>query len=50
MRVPPYHSTDDGEKYHDHSDCPSGEKVKQGNRGSGTGSLPRCEICRSMDG
>ena len=49
MRVPFYYSTDDGEKYHYHSDCPSGKKVKAGNWAPGTGGLERCEICRSMD-
>lgn len=31
--------------YHDHDDCPTGRRIEQQNRRTGTANRPRCEDC-----
>jgi hypothetical protein len=51
MRDPAYH-TDSPEYeprhrnvYHDHNNCPEGEKIEKKHRTPGTGGKQRCEKC-----
>lgn len=40
---------DDNDKcYHDDNECPSGKKIKDENKRSGTGNRKLCEICKNM--
>ncbi len=46
-KVSPYYSTNptDPDVYHDHDDCPTGKKIPERNKASGTGGYRRCENC-----
>jgi hypothetical protein len=44
-----YHSNAAGEtKFHNHSDCAEGNKIKKENRLSGTGKLLWCKSCAEL--
>jgi hypothetical protein len=47
VKVAPYYSIspEDREVYHDKSNCPDGERIKPGNKRSGTGNRPYCKEC-----
>jgi hypothetical protein len=46
-----YRSRDpeDPHVYHDHSDCPTGQRIPPENRVSGMGGYPRCPECNQLD-
>ncbi|NYI40880.1 hypothetical protein BKA03_000999 [Demequina lutea] len=48
MRTYPYHSRnpDDPDVYHNHNDCPEGEKIPAGQRANGTNDYSQCEQCK----
>jgi hypothetical protein len=52
-KVPPYHTTTSQEGlravYHDHSDCPAGQRIQPAHRAEGTGQRARCDDCERLD-
>jgi hypothetical protein len=52
MKVAPYHTTtpeagQPGNRnvYHDHNECPDGERILPQHRRSGTANRPKCDWC-----
>lgn len=50
MRTTPYYSSNpsDPDVYHDHSDCPEGQRIPPANRRNGTNNYPRCKHCTKL--
>jgi hypothetical protein len=50
MKTDPYYSINpsDPDVYHDHSDCPAGERIPAHNRRLGTNGYRLCERCADM--
>jgi hypothetical protein len=50
-KVDPYHSTssEDEDVYHDHNDCPDGERILPEDWAPGTGGRQRCQSCKDLD-
>jgi len=49
-KVAPYYSLalSDPDVYHDHDNCPSGQRVPYWNKRPGTNNYSRCERCERM--
>ena len=50
MRVAPFHSKLEGTKvHHDNNKCTEGNNIESYNRKEGTGGLPLCYHCKSLN-
>lgn len=51
VKVSPYYSISEEERevYHDHSNCPDGERILPRNKRPGMDNRPRCKECKKLD-
>ncbi len=49
-KTDPWYSTKTMDRYHDETECNTGNNIEQENIAQGTGNLPKCEECIRISG